>query len=300
MTMGFRRCPTILAAAAFPLALLGAESALAAWTSAGSGAAAGAATTMPAGNTPAASGSSSNVTVSWSPAAFPNGAAVGGYIIHRYDAATGASQVVGAGCGSTVTTTSCTEQNVPDGSWVYTDRPVQQSWTGRESADSNTITVSAAAALAPAASLAPPTTQVRTQASPKSLDLGGRPVRSTSPAKAITVRNGGRSPLRISSVKIAGPDPGDFKLGSSDCRGKAIDPGQTCVVLVAFTPSAGGRRSATLTLVVQAGVRRVITLSGTGTTAPSRSLRPSGGAPTTMPARARSRHARRRHLRGSN
>jgi hypothetical protein len=159
--MRLRLCPKILAAIPLLLALLGVGSALAAWTSAGSGAAAGAATTMPTGNAPTASVSGSDVTVTWSRAAFPNGAPVGGYIIHRYDAATGAPQVVGAGCDSAVTTTSCTEQNVPGGSWVYSDTPAQQSWTGGASADSNTVTVRAG--VAPATTLAPQTRHARTQ-----------------------------------------------------------------------------------------------------------------------------------------
>jgi hypothetical protein len=36
-------------------------------------------------------------------------------------------------------TTTCTEDNVPSGTWVYTDTPVQQNWTRTASADSNSV-----------------------------------------------------------------------------------------------------------------------------------------------------------------
>jgi hypothetical protein len=68
-----------------------------------------------------------------------SGAVVAGYTVQRYNAINGTPASVGAGCSGTVTTTSCTELNVPAGSWVYTETPVQQSWTGTESAPSQPV-----------------------------------------------------------------------------------------------------------------------------------------------------------------
>jgi hypothetical protein len=81
------------------------------------------------------------VTLDWSTATFPNGSAVAGYVINRLNTATGLSGTVGAGCAGIVTTTTCTESSVPNGTWTYTDTPVQNNWTGGQSAASTPIAV---------------------------------------------------------------------------------------------------------------------------------------------------------------
>jgi hypothetical protein len=147
MTISVR--PVAAALAALTLSSSLAATALAAWSTSGSGAASGAATTMPAGHAPTATASGTSVTVSWPTATFANGAGVAGYVIHRYDAVNGAAATVGAGCSGTVTTTSCVEQSVPAGNWIYTDVPVQGGWTGAESSPSNSVTVPAPASTQP-------------------------------------------------------------------------------------------------------------------------------------------------------
>jgi hypothetical protein len=133
---------TATAAATMLVALaLFAAAAQAVWSTTGSGSGRGAATVMPTGTTPTAVASGSNVTVTWPAATFPDGSGVAGYVIHRYDAANGTPATVGAQCSATVTTTTCTEQAVPAGSWVYTDAPVQAAWTGGESSPSAAVTV---------------------------------------------------------------------------------------------------------------------------------------------------------------
>jgi hypothetical protein len=111
------------------------------WSSSGDGGAAGGALTMPAGNTPSGAVSGSDVSVRWLAATFPDGTAVAGYVVKRYGL-NGAPVPVGAGCSGVVTTTTCTEHNVPSGSWTYTDTPVQDSWSGGESPPSSPATVS--------------------------------------------------------------------------------------------------------------------------------------------------------------
>jgi hypothetical protein len=118
-----------------------ASATLAVWASAGSGTAAGAAAVMPTGSAPSGSAVGSAVTISWSTATFANGAPVAGYVINRYNAATGAQATVGPGCNGVVTATSCTESPVPGGQWQYTETPVQLGWTGRESPASAVIVV---------------------------------------------------------------------------------------------------------------------------------------------------------------
>lgn len=112
----------------------------AAWTASGAGTATGAATVMPAGAAPTAALSGTTATVTWTAATFPNGTPVAGYTVQRINAINGAPATVGGTCSGVVTTTSCSE-SVPSGSWVYTDTPVQLTWTGSVSPASNTITV---------------------------------------------------------------------------------------------------------------------------------------------------------------
>lgn len=126
---------------ALPLGLTFTALAEAAWGIGGSGTASALAYTMPSGNQPAVSTSESSVTVRWPAASFPDGQGVAGYVIYRFDAASGTQATVGASCSGTVTTTTCTELNVPAGNWIYTDTPVQDNWIGGASAPSTPVIV---------------------------------------------------------------------------------------------------------------------------------------------------------------
>lgn len=113
----------------------------AAWVVPGPGSAAAAATTMPAGSAPTASAGTGSIAVRWPTASMANGVGVAGYVIKRYNAINGAGATVGPGCSGVVTATTCTELSVPAGTWLYTDTPVQLSWTGTESPPSGPVTV---------------------------------------------------------------------------------------------------------------------------------------------------------------
>lgn len=131
-----------------PLALAGvAASALAAvaiasgaWSCDGAGSGAGGGETMPSGATPTAQLGDGHVFVSWAAATLPDGTPVAGYVVQRYGP-TGAPAAVGDGCDGIVTTTSCSELDVPSGVWTYTDTPVIASWTGSESQPSAAVGV---------------------------------------------------------------------------------------------------------------------------------------------------------------
>ena len=111
----------------------------AAWSANGSGSAGAAAATMPRGSTPTLRASGSTVTVVWTGAQLSNGSAAAGYLVHRYNVATGSGATVGGTCRGVVPANSCSE-TVPPGTWVYTDTPVQSSWTGGESSESAPVT----------------------------------------------------------------------------------------------------------------------------------------------------------------
>ena len=117
--------------------------ALASWTSTGNGRAYGKADVAPTGARPTVAVTGRNAAVSWTAARFADGTSVQGYTIKRYDASTGTTAAVGAGCSGLVTALTCTEAAVDPGAWQYTITPVHQNWTGGESATSLAATVAA-------------------------------------------------------------------------------------------------------------------------------------------------------------
>jgi hypothetical protein len=132
-----------VSAAAVLAALVLTGTSAAAWSGSGSGSGAGRATAMGAGQTPSASAPllSTNVTVTWAPAAYGSGAQVQGYIIKRYNAVTGTAAAVGAACSGIRSGTSCTENGVTVGSWKYSVTPAQGLWRGTESPQSAAVSV---------------------------------------------------------------------------------------------------------------------------------------------------------------
>jgi hypothetical protein len=110
------------------------------------GAGASAAVTVNQGATPTAVLAGQAVTVSWAASTLSNGQPVSGYTVARYDATTLAAQTIGTACAGTVTATTCTEANVPAGSWKYAVTPViGANWRGAESARSATVTTDSVA-----------------------------------------------------------------------------------------------------------------------------------------------------------
>lgn len=112
----------------------------AAWGLGTSGTGAAKAKSMSAGNTPSASVSENDVTVTWAASAFPEGGSIDSYIVKRYNTL-GAAQTVLANCAGTVSGTTCTENDVPIGTWRYTVTPALGLWRGGESAQSADVVV---------------------------------------------------------------------------------------------------------------------------------------------------------------
>jgi hypothetical protein len=88
---------------------------------------------------------SAGVPLRWNGATLGNGGAVTGYVVHRYDSA-GSLQSTGAGCSGVVSSTTCTETSVPDGTWTYGVQATLATWVGAESARI-TVTVDTSAPL---------------------------------------------------------------------------------------------------------------------------------------------------------
>lgn len=125
----------------------------ASWLLGATGSGYGKARSMPQGNTPSASVTGRNVDVSWTKSTMPGGADVQDYRVRRYDSASGTVQAISSACDVYVATLSCTESNVPAGTWRYTVAPRKGNWIGAESTVSSMVTVNA-----PSMSFTSPTT----------------------------------------------------------------------------------------------------------------------------------------------
>ncbi|MGA3026769.1 MAG: choice-of-anchor D domain-containing protein [Bryobacteraceae bacterium] len=107
--------------------------------------------------------------------------------------------------------------------------------------------------------------------------FGSVNIGTTSAAQTVTVSNTGTGPLTIASIVVGGTNPGDFGK-TSDC-GATLNNGASCTIVVIFTPTAAGARSATITLTDNAnnvtGATQVISASGTGVALPGVTAAPS-------------------------
>jgi hypothetical protein len=119
-------------------ACLACQAALGYWSDAGTagggdGAAGGAELNQGAAPTARETGSTT-VIVSWGGSGMSNGVPADGYIVKRFDEASGAEAPIGAGCAGTITAATCTESKTPVGKWEYTVTPVFGAhWRGAES-----------------------------------------------------------------------------------------------------------------------------------------------------------------------
>lgn len=96
---------------------------------------------------------------------------------------------------------------------------------------------------------------------PSSLAFGNEAVGSSSKTKSVTVSNTGKANLKFTSIVASG----DFSITTSTCTGQLVVNGE-CVVYVAFTPTAIGARTGSLTFTDNApNSPQTVPLSGTGT-----------------------------------
>ena len=104
------------------------------WISSAGGSGGASAITVNPGSAPTATISGRTVQLTWTASTMSNGAAVGGYIVTRYDS-TGSSQqtIVSGTCAALVSGTSCSETATPPGTWQYSVTPAYGDWRGPES-----------------------------------------------------------------------------------------------------------------------------------------------------------------------
>lgn len=101
--------------------------------------------------------------------------------------------------------------------------------------------------------------------SERSLDFGGRPIGSRSPARTLTVTNAGDGRLELRHIAIEGTHAREFSIVPGTCDGAPYVAAKgSCTIGVRFTPGGSGRRQATLRIQHNAGGSATIALSGQG------------------------------------
>lgn len=99
--------------------------------------------------------------------------------------------------------------------------------------------------------------------SPTALSFGNVARNTTSTAKAVRITNTGSVVLPISSIVLAGTNPGQFAR-TSNCPAR-VAIGGSCTVSVVFKPAWTGAKSATLQVTPGGGAAlKSVALSGTG------------------------------------
>ena len=99
-----------------------------------------------------------------------------------------------------------------------------------------------------------------------SLSFGPQKVNTSSAAKAVTLKNTGATPLAITSIALAGANPGEFAQTNTCLRPPgSLLAGTSCAITVTFKPTAKGSRSASVVITDNAqNSPQIISLSGTG------------------------------------
>jgi FG-GAP-like repeat/Abnormal spindle-like microcephaly-assoc'd, ASPM-SPD-2-Hydin len=96
-----------------------------------------------------------------------------------------------------------------------------------------------------------------------SITFNGQVVGSTSAGQSVTLSNTGNSALAVTGVAVSGANSGDFAV-TNNC-GVSVAGGASCVINATFKPTAGGTRTATITVTDSAtSGTQTIALHGTG------------------------------------
>lgn len=155
------------------------------------------------GSKPSASVTGADISVSWAAVSTSGGRAVTGYTVTRYESATDGSKTPATGaCDGTVTVLSCTEQNVPGGTWYYTVTPVIALWAGVESTRSDGVSTDSTPPVASVASISPtPNGSGLNNSSPVVVTLTAEDNAGGSGVASITYAVDSGSPTTVNSAK---------------------------------------------------------------------------------------------------
>jgi hypothetical protein len=99
---------------------------------------------------------------------------------------------------------------------------------------------------------------------PTSVEFGNQMVNTTSAPRAVTVTNTGSTPQPVQGRTNGTPGQWENFAFTNDCP-SMLAVGASCTFNITFTPSATGRRGASLTVDGTFEEEGVVNLGGTGT-----------------------------------
>jgi hypothetical protein len=146
--------------------------------------------------------------------------------------------------GGDLTTNLCTQTIPINGSCTYTV-VFTPTTVGKESA---TMNMPGNQSNSPLTLSVTGTGLTAIKVSPNSLNFGTVSVGKSGAAKTITISNLSTATLSMSPLKVIGADPQDFVLSANSCS-SSLAGNSSCSVTVTYTPTTGGSRSASLSIV---------------------------------------------------
>jgi hypothetical protein len=105
-------------------------------------------------------------------------------------------------------------------------------------------------------------------ASPSSLNFSLMTVGATS-TESVLITNTGNWTLEIEGIGISGANSTEFSAKNDTCSGQSLAPSASCTLIVVFSPSSGGSKTAILDIASNApdNADLQVTLNGSATTA---------------------------------
>jgi hypothetical protein len=134
---------------------------------------------------------------------------------------------------------------------------------------STSVTLSGCTPSSPPPPPPPPGPAPIASISPTTLTYASQNTGSTSAAQTVTASNTGNASLSITGAALGGANAADYLKAIDSCSGVTLAAGSSCSVSVAFRPTAGGTRTATLAFTDNASNSpQIVSISGTGATPP--------------------------------
>ena len=99
---------------------------------------------------------------------------------------------------------------------------------------------------------------------PTGADAATTLVGASSDPVQFTITNIAFHPVTITSIALGGADPADFAVSDDQCSGKRLAALDTCTVDVVFTPTAAGRRAASVVATTNRGADSTMQIAGVG------------------------------------
>lgn len=242
-----------------------------------------AADTLAPGSKPAVTANGASLSVSWAAGTTVNGRAATGYTVTRYAAATGGTGTPATGgCAGTVTTLTCTEQNVPGGIWYYTVTPTIALWTGAESPRSTGVSSDSTAPIASVSGLTPaPNAAAWNNTSPVTVAITANDGAGGSGVASISYMVDGGAQQTVSgasaSVSVTGDGTHTVSYFATDNAGNAGTAQSQTVRIDTTAPAAPGLSvpayvnlanvaAVPVTGTAEAGAKITLTATDTGAT----------------------------------